>query len=96
MQIHKCRLEVGFGVAMRNSDMHDAQDHYEHEEDSIGGNVRVGNVDTESNGRIFQGTPPYFATTMRRLRAKMQSYREDNERFVRSQEEQHQLNAALL
>ena len=54
------------------------------------------NDETESNGRIFQDTPPYFAATMRSLRVEMQSYREDNERLVKAQEEQNQLNAAML
>ena len=48
--------------------MNDAQDPYEVEEDAMGENFRVGNDETESNGRIFQDTPPYFAATMRSLR----------------------------
>ena len=48
--------------------MNDAQDPYEFQEDAMGENVKVGNDETESNGRIFQDTPPYFAATMRSLR----------------------------
>ena len=48
----------------------------------MGENVRNGNEDIESNGRRFQGTPSDVATTMRSL--------------VKAQEEQHQLNAAIL
>ena len=62
----------------------------------MGENVQVGNAETESNGRILQETPPDFAATMRRLTAEMQSCKEDNERLVKAQEEQNQLNAAML
>ena len=62
----------------------------------MGENIRVGNVETESNGRIFQETPPYFVATMRILRVEMQSYRADNEILVKAQEEQNQLNASML
>ena len=69
--------------------MNDAQSPYEHEEDAMGENVRVGNVEIESNGRRLQETPPDFVATMRSLRMEMQSYREDNERSVKAQEEQN-------
>ena len=62
----------------------------------MGGNVQVGNVETESNGRIFQDTPLDFAATMRSLRVEMQRYREDNERLVKAKEEQNQLNSTML
>ena len=48
----------------------------------MGENVRVGNDDIESNGRRFQETPLDIASTMRSL--------------IKVQEEQHQLNAAML
>ena len=48
----------------------------------MGENVRVGKDYIESNGRRFQETPPDIATTMRSL--------------IKTQEEQHQLNAAML
>ena len=48
----------------------------------MGENVLVRNDDIESNGRIFQETPPNIAVTMRIL--------------IKAQEEQHQLNAAML
>ena len=61
------------------------------------GNMLWGEMsETESNGRRFQDTPIDFAATMRILRVEMQSYREDNERLVKAQEEQNQLNAAML
>ena len=67
---------------MRTHDGYDAQDSYEHARDAMGKNVRNGNDDIESNGRRFQETPSNVGTTMRRL--------------VKAQEEQHQLNAAML
>ena len=48
----------------------------------MGENVRVGNYDIESNGRRFQETLSDVATTMRSL--------------IKSQEEQHQLNVAMV
>ena len=62
----------------------------------MGGNFRIGNAETNSNGRRFQDTPLDFTATMRSLRVEMQSHREDNERLVKSIEEQNQLNVAML
>ena len=67
---------------MRTHDGYDARDSYEREEDAMGENVHNRNDDIEYNGRIFQGTPSEVAATMRIL--------------VKDQEEQHQLNAAIL
>ena len=61
-----------------------ARDPNEYEEDAMGGNVRIGNVETESNGRRLQETPPDFAATMRILMEEMQSYKPDNERLVKA------------
>ena len=80
--------KVGFGSTMRTYDMYDdAQNPNEYEEDAIGENVQVRNSEIESNGRILQETPPYFAATMRSLMVDMQSYKADNERLVKAQEE---------
>ena len=73
-----------------------ARDPNAYEEDVMGGNVRIGNVETNSNGRRFQDTPLDFATTMRSLGVEIQSYKEDNKRLIKAQEEQNQLNAAIL
>ena len=48
----------------------------------MGENVRNRNDDIESNGRRFQETPSDWSATMRSL--------------IKSQEEKHQLNAAML
>ena len=68
--------------------MNNAHDPYEREEDAMGENVRVGNDEMESNGRRFQDTPSNFAATMISLKVEMQSYKADNERLVKAQEEQ--------
>ena len=74
---------------MRTYNMNNAHDPYEHEAGSMGGEIRVGNVETESNGRRYQETPPDIAATMRSLRVDLQSYRENNERMIKSQEEKN-------
>ena len=38
---------------MRTDMCNDAQNPNEYEEDAMGGNVRIGNVETEYNGRRF-------------------------------------------
>ena len=48
----------------------------------MGENVRNRNDDIESNGRRFQETPSEVVATIRS--------------FIKSQEEQHQLNDAML
>ena len=67
---------------MRTHDGYDALDSYERAGDPMGENVRNGNDDIEYNGRRFQETPSDVATTMRSL--------------IKAQEDQHQLNAAML
>ena len=67
---------------MRTHDGYDALDSYERAEDAMGENFRKGNDDIESNGRRFLETPSDVAATMRSL--------------IKAQEEQHQLNAAML
>ena len=67
---------------MTTHDASDAQDFYERARDATGENVRNGNDDIEYNGRRFQETSSNVAATIRSL--------------IKSQEEQHQLNAAIL
>ena len=81
--------KFGLGWATNINIMDYAQDPYGPETDAIGGNVQVGNVETESNGRRNQETPPDIAATMRSLRVELQSCREDNERMIKAQEEQN-------
>ena len=67
---------------MRTHDGYDAWDSYERARDAMGENVCNGNDDIESNGRRFQETSSEVVATMRSL--------------IKSQEEQHHLNASLL
>ena len=67
---------------MRTHDRYDPQDSYEHVRDAMGENVCNGNDDIESNGRRFQETQSDVAATMRIL--------------IKAQEEQHEINAAML
>ena len=67
---------------MRAHDGYDSQDSYKRAKDAMGENFHNRNDDIVSNGRRFQGTPLYFAATMRSL--------------VKAQEEQHQLNDSIL
>ena len=67
---------------MRTHDGYDAQDSCERVGDAMGENVCNGNDDIESNRRRFQETPLDVVATMRSL--------------IKSQEEQHQLNVAML
>ena len=88
--------KVGFGSAMRINSMNDAQDPYDIEVDAMGENIRFDNVEMKSNGRRYQENPPDIAATMRNIRVEMQSYREDNGRMIKTQEDQNQLNEAML
>ena len=74
--------KVSGGSDMRTHDGYDAWDSYKRARDAMGENVRVRNDDIESNGRRFQETLPDIIATMRSL--------------IKSQKEQHQLNAAML
>ena len=67
---------------MSTHDGYDARNSYEHAGDAMGENFRNGNDDIESNGRRFQETSSDVVATMKSL--------------IKAQEEQHQLNAAML
>ena len=67
---------------MITHDGYDTRDSYEHAQDAMGENVHNENDDIDSNGRRFQETPSDVVATMRSL--------------IKAQEEQHQLNAAML
>ena len=88
---------VGLWFIHENQNLHDdVHNPNEYEEDAMGENVQVGNAETNFNGRRLQETSPDFAATMRSLMAEMQSYKVDNEILVKAQEEQNQLNVAML
>jgi hypothetical protein len=68
---------IGTGV------MEYAQGYYNYEEDIIGLHFNIRNVETESNGRRDRKEP----VTMRSLYREVQSYKVDNERIMKAQEE---------
>jgi hypothetical protein len=54
------------------------------------------NRDEESDERRVVETPPDLAETVRSLRAELQSFKADNERLIKEQEKQTEINAVLL
>jgi hypothetical protein len=76
---------------MITRDMDDAQGSYNREEENIGLHVSMGNVDTDSNGRRDMQE----RVTMSRLHREVHSYRDDNERIMKAQEEILQIKNML-
>jgi hypothetical protein len=54
------------------------------------------NRDEEYNERRVVETPPNLTETVRILRAKLQSCKDDNERLIKDQERQTKINTVLL
>jgi hypothetical protein len=54
------------------------------------------NRDEESDKRRAIGTPPDLAETVRSLMVELQSCKADNERMMKEQEKQTEINAVLL
>jgi hypothetical protein len=54
------------------------------------------NRDEESYERRAVGTPPNLAETMKSIMVKLQSCKADNERMMKEQEKQTEINAVLL
>jgi hypothetical protein len=54
------------------------------------------NRDEESDERRVVGTPPDLAETVRSLMVELQSCKADNERMMKEQEKQTEINAVLL
>jgi hypothetical protein len=54
------------------------------------------NRDEESDERRSIGTPPDLAETVRSLMVELQSCKADNERMMKEQEKQTEINAVLL
>jgi hypothetical protein len=54
------------------------------------------NRDKESDERRAIGTPPDLAETVRSLMVELQSCKADNERMMKEQEKQTEINAVLL
>jgi hypothetical protein len=54
------------------------------------------NRDKESNERRAVETPPELAETVRSLIVELQSYKAENERLIKDQEKQMEINAVFL
>ena len=54
------------------------------------------NRDKDSDERREIGTPPNLVETVRSLMVELQSYKADNERMMKEQEKQTEINAVLL
>jgi hypothetical protein len=64
---------------MRTRDMDDEKGSYSYDKEIKGLHVRMGNVETDSNGRIGRKEP----VTMRILQREVQRYRVNNENTVK-------------
>jgi len=64
--------------------MDDAQGSYIHRDEIIGLNINLGNAEIEFNGHRRRVEPMELVETMRSLNKEVQSYREENERLIRS------------
>ena len=62
----------------------------------MGENIQVENAETKSNGRRNQVTPPDIVETIRSIRVELKSCRVDNDRFLKAQGYQNQINEAML
>jgi predicted RNase H-like nuclease (RuvC/YqgF family) len=80
---------------MRTREMDDAQGSYNHEDEIKGLHISLGNVETESNGHRSRVEYVKLAKTMKRLQREVKSYKEENERLIRAQKEQNQINTQL-
>jgi hypothetical protein len=54
------------------------------------------NRDEESDERMMVETPPDLAKTIRSLRAELQSFKAENERLIKDQDKQTEINAVFL
>ena len=69
---------------------------YELEEDTMGEYVQVKNSEIEFDGKRNQENSPHIPATIRILRVKLQSCREENERMIKALEEKNQLTTTML
>jgi len=76
--------------------MQDGQDPDSHEEEDKGSNISAGIENTKSNGHKERIEPLELIETMRSLKIEMQSCRANNERILKAQEKQNQLNTQLV
>jgi len=72
--------------------MEDAQKDYSHEREAIGQNINFDNEETKSNGCSSRVEPIELIETMRSLRLEVKSYKANNDKIMRGQEELNQIN----
>ena len=66
---------------------------FSHEKEATCQNISVGNAKTKSNGHKNRGEHKTLLETMRSLNIEMQSYKVDNEKMMR---EQNQINSQVM
>jgi hypothetical protein len=78
---------------MHIQEMEEGEGAFSHDKEAKGQNISVGNAETESNGHKGRGEQETLIETVRSLRIEVQSYKEDNERLIR---EQNQINYQVM
>jgi hypothetical protein len=68
---------------MHIEEMEEGEGASSHDKEAKGQNTRVGNAETESNGRKGKGGKETLIETVRILKMEVKSYKEDNERMMR-------------
>jgi hypothetical protein len=78
---------------MHIQEMEEGEGASNHDKEAKGQNISVGNAETESNRHQARGEQETLIETMRSLKIEVQSYKEDNERLIR---EQNQINSQVM
>ena len=73
--------------------MEDGEGAYNHDKESKGQNINVGNVETKSNRHKGRGEKETLMETVKRLKIEVQSYKAYNERLMR---EKNQINDQVM
>jgi hypothetical protein len=64
-------------------EMEEGEGDSSHNKEVEGHNIRIGNVEIESNGRKGRGEKETLLETLKSLKIKVQSYKADSERLMR-------------
>jgi hypothetical protein len=75
---------------MQIQEMEEGEGDSSHVKEAKGKNIKVGNVETESNKHKARGEEETLIESMRSLKIEVSRYKVDNERLMR---EQNQINA---
>ena len=78
---------------MHIQEMEEGEGSFIHDREAEEKNISVGNAKTKSNGHKGRGEQETLIETARRLRIEVQSYKGDNEKMIR---EQNQINAQVM